>query len=104
MPELILDTLLRYSLLKYSLVSEIMLAIDNFSLNNWFERAWELKISPVVKIGLVSSGANLNSCGECASLAMVGHTSSDGITIKMPYGLDILNQHALHPLFSYWDG
>ena len=104
MPELILDTLLRYSLLKYSLVSEIMLAIDNFSLNNWFERAWELKISPVVKIGLVSSGANLNSWGECASLAMVGHTSSDGITIKMPYGLDILNQPALHPLFSYWDG
>ena len=39
MPELILDTLLRYSLLKDSLVSEIMLAIDNFSLNNWFERA-----------------------------------------------------------------
>ena len=81
-----------------------MLAIDNFSLNNWFERAWELKISLVVKIGLVSSGANLNSWGECASLAMVGHTSSDGITIKMPYGLDILNQPALHPLFSYWDG
>ena len=35
--------------------------------------------------GLVSSGASLTSWGEGASLALVGHPSSDGITIKMPY-------------------
>ena len=35
--EFILNTLLCYSLLKYSHTSEIMLAIDNFSSNSWFE-------------------------------------------------------------------
>ena len=34
--------------------------------------------------GLVSSGASLTSWGEGASLALVGHPSTDGITIKMP--------------------
>ena len=43
--------------------------------------------------------------GEGASLALVGHTSSDGITIKIPYGVDVLLcQPALHPIFSYWVG
>ena len=41
--------------------------------------------------GLVSSGASLTSWGEGASLALVGHPSSDGVT-------------ALHPTFSYWAG
>ena len=36
--------------------------------------------------GLVSSGDSLTSWGEGASLALVGHPSSDGVTIKMPYG------------------
>ena len=27
--------------------------------------------------------------------------SSDGITIKMPYGVDVLHWPALHPIFSY---
>ena len=26
-----------------------------------------------------------------ASLALVGHPSSDGVTIKMPYGVDVLH-------------
>ena len=26
--------------------------------------------------------------GEGASLALVGHPSSDGVTIKIPYGID----------------
>ena len=30
---------------------------------------------------------------------MVGHPSSDGVTIKMHYGVDILHQPALHPPF-----
>ena len=36
--------------------------------------------------GLVSSRASLTSWGEVASLSLVGHPSSDGVTIKMPYG------------------
>ena len=40
---------------------------------------------------LVSSGASLTSWGEGASLALVGYPSSDGVTIKMPYGVDVLH-------------
>ena len=40
--------------------------------------------------GLVSSGASLTSGGEGASITLVGHPSSDGITIKIPYGVDVL--------------
>ena len=54
--------------------------------------------------GLVSSGAILTSWGEGASLALVGHPSSDGVTIKMPYGVDVLHWPASHPIFSYWVG
>ena len=36
--------------------------------------------------GLVSSGVSLTSWGEGAYLALVSHSSSDGITIKIPYG------------------
>ena len=42
-------------------------------------------------IGLVSSGVSLTSWEEGASLALVGHPSSDGVTIKMPYGVDVLH-------------
>ena len=48
--------------------------------------------------------ASLTSWGEGASLALVGHPSSDGVTIKMPYGIDVLHRPALHPIFSYWVG
>ena len=37
---------------------------------------------------LVSSGASLTSWGEGASLALIGHPSSDGVTIKILYGVD----------------
>ena len=36
---------------------------------------------------MVSSGVSLTSWGEGGSLALVGHTSSDGVTIKIPYGV-----------------
>ena len=52
----------------------------------------------------VSSGATLTSWGEGASLSLVGHPSSDGITIKIPYGVDVLHRPASHPIFSYWVG
>ena len=54
--------------------------------------------------GLVSSRVSLTSWGEGASLALVGHPSSDGVTIKMPYGVDVLHRPASHPIFSYWVG
>ena len=44
--------------------------------------------------GLVSSGASLTSWGEGASLALVGNPSSDGMTIKMPYGVDVFHRLA----------
>ena len=54
---------------------------------------------------LVSSRVSLTSWGEGASLALVGHPSSDGITIKIPYGVDVLlHRPALHPIFFYWVG
>ena len=54
--------------------------------------------------GLMSSGASLTSWREGATLALVGHFSSDGVTIKMPYGVDVLHRPALHPIFSYCVG
>ena len=55
--------------------------------------------------GLVSSGVSLTSWGEGASLALVGHPSSDDITIKIPYEVDaLLHWPASHPIFSYWVG
>ena len=46
----------------------------------------------------MSSRVSLTSWGEGASLALVGHPSSDGIMIKIPYGVDVLlRQPALHP-------
>ena len=50
----------------------------------------------------MSSRDSLTSWGEDASLALVGNLSSDGITIKMPYGVDVLHQPASHPIYSYW--
>ena len=48
--------------------------------------------------GLVSSRVSLTSWEEGASLALVSHPSSDGITITIPYGVDVLlYRPALHP-------
>ena len=49
----------------------------------------------------MASEASLTSWG---SLALVGQPSSDGLTINMPYGVDVLHQLASHPTFSYWVG
>ena len=53
---------------------------------------------------LLSSGASLTSWGEGASLALAGHPFSDGVTIKMPYEVDVLHQPGSHPIFFYWVG
>ena len=39
--------------------------------------------------GLVSSRVSLTSWGAGASSALAGQTSSDGVKIKMPYGVDV---------------
>ena len=45
----------------------------------------------------MSSGASLTTWGG-ASLALVDHPSSYGVSIKMPYGADVLHRPASHPL------
>ena len=47
----------------------------------------------------MSSGASITSWGEGASLALVGHPSSDGVMIKMLYEVDVLHQPASHTPF-----
>ena len=43
--------------------------------------------------------------GRRCLLALVGHPSSDGITIKIPYGVDVLlHRPASQPIFSYRAG
>ena len=47
------------------------------------------------------SKVSLTSWGEGASLALVDHPSSDSITIKIPYVVDVLlYRPASHPIFS----
>ena len=49
---------------------------------------------------LMSSRLSFTSSGEGASITMVGHYSSDGVTIKVPDGVDILlHRPALHCIF-----
>ena len=47
----------------------------------------------------MSTGASLTSWGEGVSLALVGHLSSDGVAIKMPYGVDVLMDQLHTPSF-----
>ena len=75
----------------------------NFNEKNDYANNFDGRLPPrLSNTGLVSCRACLNSWGEGASLALVGHPSSDGIKIKMPYGVDVLHRPASHPIFSYW--
>ena len=47
----------------------------------------------------MSSRASLTSWGKGASLALVGHASTDAVRIKMPYEVDVLHRPASHPTF-----
>ena len=52
---------------------------------------------------LVFSGDSFTSLGEGTSLALISQPSSDGATIKIPYGIDVLSHRpGLHLIFSYW--
>ena len=46
------------------------------------------------------SGASLSSWGEDAYLALVGCPSSDGVSITMDYGVDVLHRPASYSIFS----
>ena len=50
---------------------------------------------------MVYSGVGLALSGEGSSLFLIGLRSSDGVTIKIAYELDVLlHQPASHPFFS----
>ena len=52
-------------------------------------------------LGWCSADSVLTSWAEGASLALVGHPSGDGATIKIPYERDaLLHRPTLHPIFS----
>ena len=55
-----------------------------------------------LKHWLVSCEGSLTSWREGASLALVGHPSSNGVTIKLLYVADALHQPALYSIFSYY--
>ena len=57
----------------------------------------------MVEKEMVSNRAILTSWGEGASLALVGHPSSDGVSKKMPYGVDVFIDQLCTPS-SYWVG
>ena len=45
------------------------------------------------------------SWGEGVSLALFDHASIGGVTLKIPYGIDVLlHRRDLDPIFSYWAG
>ena len=52
---------------------------------------WNKLQNNIASNNIVSSRASFTSWGEGASLALVGHSSTDVITIKMPYGVDVLH-------------
>ena len=47
----------------------------------------------------MSSRASLTSWGEGVSLALVGDPSRDGVTIKMPNGVNVLHRPASYLIF-----
>ena len=59
-----------------------------------------IKISDDLNNGWCPVGLVSTYQGEDASLALVGHPSSDGIMKKIPHGVDVLlHQPTLHPIF-----
>ena len=58
---------------------------------HWLTPFYVFKSVKIENTGLVSSRASLTSWGEGASLALVGHPSSDGVAIKIAYGVDVLH-------------
>ena len=83
--------------------NEMLFEHDNFTMTKQSIH-WPISPRDIKILGLVSSGASLTSWVEGVSLALVGHPSSDVVSIKIPYGVDALHQPAVHPIFFYWVG
>ena len=86
----------------FYLCSEICYLLSNFVtlLNTFYTCLIHLFSQRHWSPGLVCIGASLTSWGEGASLALVGHPSSDGVTMKVPYVVDVLlHRSASHPSF-----
>ena len=94
------DKFNKFTLLKFWNLSSEMREISNFQKMNKVNFS---QISPETSkywVGVQRGQSYLKG----ASLALVGHPSSDGVTIKMPYGVDILHWPALNPIFEYGVG
>ena len=90
---------------KYSNSNENMLFLRKTDeMDNFLRKPPTFTLLRLWNTGLVSNEASLTSLGEGASLALVGHPSSGGNTIKMPYRVDVLHRPASHPIFEYWVG
>ena len=63
---------------------------------------WTLKFRKTLKHWVVVQRDQSYLMGRRCLFALVGDPSSDGVTIKMPYGVNILHRPASHPIFSYW--
>ena len=98
-----LNFLNKKHLLNHLLKKKLLLNLDGSPQPLYFKGQSYSHFPETKNTGLVSSGVSLTSWGG-ASLALVGHPSSDGVTMKMPYGVDVLHRPALHPIFSYWVG
>ena len=73
----------------------------------WFvhEKPIIFMIPEALKYRVGVQWVSLTSWGEGAALALVGHSAGDGITMKIPYEVNILlHRPASHPIFSYWVG
>ena len=56
-------------------------------------------------LGWFPAGSVLPHGVKVSLLALVGYPPTDGITIKIPYGVDVLlHQPVSHPIFFYWVG
>ena len=65
-------------------------------------KSCNIEIPETLKYWVGVDGVSLTSWGEGVSLTLVGHPYNDGITIIIPYEVDVLlNRPALHSIFSY---
>ena len=65
-------------------------AVTHPSINKYVPECYKISSLRHWNTGLVFIGVSLTSWGEVASLVLVSHPSSDGIKIKIPYGVDVL--------------
>ena len=86
-------------------MSRARLRVNPHSIVAWMSRNSLLEAGAKSEGEVTATGVTSPSHGEKVPLALVDNPSSDGITIKICYGVDVLlHQPALHPIFSYCVG